>query len=409
MTTRVEVSEAESSRELGSPAVGAAVAFCITTVAVASVYMTQPILPELGRALDVSPATARGAFGVASGVYALSFFVFGPLADRMNRVALARWGLLAVAVAVAACAFVRGFGSFLLCMALIGMSAAAVPAAMFPQMAKMAPKGRTGTYLGLILSGSIVGVVLGRALIGIITHRFDYRVAFGALASACLCGAACSALIPERAFERPTSPLVSAYGVALRMIASPDMLRSLLVGTTLFVGYLGSITFLTLRLAGAPFHYSSATIGWLSFLGLSAVMGAPIAGTMTSRYGLRSMLTVGMSLTLVGLGLLASTNGVLVALGLTVLYLGVFATQPAMLVLITSQAPANATGRASALYLLACLAGGSVGTWLLGSVWQARGWTGIVAACYVALGAAFALGLYQTTRYEAQRSARGKQ
>jgi YNFM family putative membrane transporter len=289
---------------------------------------------------------------------------------------------------------------------LVGISAAAVPAAMFPHMAKMAPKGRTGTYLGLILSGSIVGVVLGRSLIGIIAHRWDYRVAFAVLASACVCGAAGTLLIPQHPIERSSSRVLSAYGVALRMLASPEMLRSLLVGTTLFIGYLGSITFLTLRLAGAPFHYSSASIGWLSFLGLSAVLGAPVAGTMTNRYGLRTMLAVGMSLTLVGLGLLASRSGALVGIGMTVLYLGVFATQPAMLVLVTSQAPANATGRASALYLLACLAGGSLGTWLLGPVWQARGWVGIVSACYVALGISFALGLYQTSRYAAR--ARGE-
>jgi YNFM family putative membrane transporter len=386
----------------GSPALGATVAFGITTIAVASVYMTQPILPELGRAFAVPPATARGAFGIASGIYAFSFFVFGPLADRFNRVLLARVGLLMVALAVVAAAFVKSFGAFLLCMACVGISASSVPAAMFPHMAKMAPKGRTGTYLGLILSGSIVGVVLGRSLIGIITHSWDYRVAFGVLASACVCGALATVLIPNQPAEPANSRVASAYAVALRMLASPEMLRSLLVGMALFIGYLGSITFLTLRLAGPPFHYSSATIGWLSFLGLSAVLGAPIAGSMTNRYGLRSMIAAGMSLTLVGLGLLAGRSGPLIGVGMTVLYLGVFATQPAMLVLVTSQAPPNAIGRASALYLLASLAGGSSGTWLLGPVWRAQGWAGIIAACYGALCVSFALGVYQTSRYAAR-------
>ena len=77
---------------------------------------------------------------------------------------------------------------------------------------------------------------------------------------------------------------------------------------------------------------------------------------------------------------------------------GGFATQPAMLVLVTSSAPAGTTGRASSLYLLACLAGGSLGTLLLGVVWRHAGWFGIVLACYAALLVSFGLGLYQTSR-----------
>jgi YNFM family putative membrane transporter len=119
---------------------------------------------------------------------------------------------------------------------------------------------------------------------------------------------------------------------------------------------------------------------------------------LVSRYGLRSMIALGMVLALAGVLALSGTSPVTLGLGMTSLYLGIFATQPAMLVMVTSRAPSTSTGSASSLYLLSCLAGGSIGTLILGPVWRTRGWVGVEIACIAALVVAFALALWRAGR-----------
>jgi len=45
--------------------------------------------------------------------------------------------------------------------------------------------------------------------------------------------------------------------------------------------------------------------------------------------------------------------------------------------------PINSRGAISSLYLLSCLAGGSIGTYLLGIVYQNMAWNGVIAICVV--------------------------
>jgi YNFM family putative membrane transporter len=235
-------------------------------------------------------------------------------------------------------------------------------------------------------------------LVGIVAQRAGFRGAFWLLSAAALGAALLTLALASARHARATGALRAVYAGALRLAMVPRMALLLLVGTTLFIGYLGSITYLTLRLAGPPFNYSSGAIGWLSLTGLSAVLGAPIAGSLTHRLGLRRVLIMGMVLALIGLVSLSAHTWIGVALGMTSLYLGVFATQPAMLLMVTATAPANATGSASSLYLLSCLAGGSLGTVLLASIWGVGGWTGVTAACFASLVLAFGIALTQTGR-----------
>src|ERR1700753_1736352 len=91
-----------STDSSSSAAVTIAVGCATTCVAVASVYLTQPVMAEISSAYGVSPTDARLAFSVASFSYAGAFFFLGPLTDRIEPRRMSFAGLLLGALALAA-------------------------------------------------------------------------------------------------------------------------------------------------------------------------------------------------------------------------------------------------------------------------------------------------------------------
>ena len=55
--------------------------------------------------------------------------------------------------------------------------------------------------------------------------------------------------------------------------------------------------------------------------------------------------------------------------------------------------PINSKGAISSLYLLSCLAGGSVGTYMLGILYENFNWNGVILTCIILslINAVFAL------------------
>jgi YNFM family putative membrane transporter len=75
----------------------------------------------------------------------------------------------------------------------------------------------------------------------------------------------------------------------------------------------------------------------------------------------------------------------LTALGLLLLFLGVYACQPLVFLLIGQNVPKESIGSASSLYILFCIGGGSLSSIFLGPVWRSYGWHGITTLCSISL------------------------
>ncbi|MFC2167330.1 hypothetical protein ACFLQZ_05135, partial [Acidobacteriota bacterium] len=75
----------------------------------------------------------------------------------------------------------------------------------------------------------------------------------------------------------------------------------------------------------------------------------------------------------------------LTALGLLLLFLGVYACQPLVFLLIGQNAPKESIGSALSLYILFCIGSGSLSSIFLGPVWRSYGWYGITTVCSISL------------------------
>lgn len=364
------------------------IACLINLLAVSTVFMTQPIFTDLSAAFAVDITKARYAFSVVSLFYTVSFFFLGPAADKFDLPKMACTGTLLLSSAVFLSSYTDNFSLFLIGMAFVGIGAAMVPASMFPFIAKISPLNNTGVYMGTIVASGTLGVIFGRVSMGIQTAAIGWEYSFRSVAIVLLVLAVVSFLVLVRNNDlKPDNreKLPQLFANSTRLLFDPRVLALLLTGFFLFIGFLGTVTFLTYRLAAPPFNFSSGEIGWISFAGITALI-APFAGNLSQKTGTYKIVLTGLLICLLSLQLMGwFPSIILTVLGLLLLFLGVYTVQPLVFLIIGQSVSRDSLGSASSMYILFCIGGGSLSSIFLGPVWHSYGWTGITISSSIAL------------------------
>lgn len=358
----------------------------ITLLAVSTVFMTQPIFLEISKYYSIDITQARFSFSVISLCYAISFFFIGPAVDKYNLPIIASIGLLLLTIFVICASYTTSFNLFTITLAIMGFCAALVPASMFPYMVRIAPKNEIGLYVGSIVASATLGVIFGRVSMGILTSVFGWKMSFRIFAVIIfifLLQTVFFLVLNNSQKEKTvnTKSLFQSYKTSAQQLMDFNILSLLMAGFSLFFGFLGMVTFLTYRLAEAPFNFSSGEIGWISFAGIAAII-APFSGIISQRIGVFKIIFPSLLICLVALQLMGWFDSILlVIMGVFFLFLGVYACQPLLFLLIGENVPKESIGSASSLYILFCIGGGSLSSIFLGPVWSSYGWSGITVTC----------------------------
>ncbi|MCI5122921.1 MAG: MFS transporter [Candidatus Electrothrix sp. AR5] len=363
------------------------IACAINLLAVSTVFMTQSIFSELAASFSIDVTQARFSFSIISLCYAAAFFFLGPAADKFNLPKIAVTGLVLLAMTVIGASYAQNFAIFILIMALMGICAALIPASMFPHVARISPGNKIGVYVGLIVASGTLGVIFGRVFMGILTEAVGWQISFRIVSALLLFLAAVTQRLLVEKKEQPenNTRLSELYNNAMRLMLKAEILFLLLVGFSLFFGFLGMITFLTYRLIGPPFNFSSGEIGWISFAGITAII-APFAGSISQKIGVMKIIFPSLIVSLLSFQLMGWFQSIpLTVLGLLLLFLSVYSCQPTVFLLIGQRVPRESIGSASSLYILFCIGGGSLSSILLGPVWRSYGWHGITVCCSLSL------------------------
>jgi YNFM family putative membrane transporter len=273
-------------------------------------------------------------------------------------------------------------------MALVGMAAALIPASMFPYIAKTAPQNNIGVYMGSIVASGTLGVIFGRVSMGLLTYLIGWQYSFRVFSFILLLLSVLTFFTLIEGHDKPTGEkikLSKLYANSFKLFLNIKILSLLLTGLTLFIGFLGMVTFLTYRLIAPPFNFSSGEVGWISFAGITALI-APFAGALSQRIGTYKILLPALFLCLLSFQIMGWFQSItLTTLGLLLLFLGVYTCQPLVFLLISDSAPKESMGSASSLYILFCIGSGSLASILLGPVWRSYGWHGITILCSISL------------------------
>lgn len=350
---------------------------------VGSVYITQLIFQEISKSFNIDILDARFVFSLSCFFYAISFFIFGPLSDKVSTRLLVSFGCIGTIFCLAISVAIHSFNIYLFIMSLTGFFAASVPAALFAYTAKNTPNEKLPEAMGMLISASIIGIIFSRSIVAMLTDIWSWQFAFSIYAILIFFASISIPFVIKRETGSSISISVgSTYLNAGKLLLNKTVLIFLLVGFLLFFIYLGISSILTFYLKDAPFYLTSTVLGWLNFAGISAVIGATITGKLSQFISdknllLFCLLCVTASVITIGY----STNLFFIALGIFCLFLFVFAIQPIIISMLNKIVPHNSRGTISSLYLLSCLAGGSIGTYLLGILYESLNWRGLIITC----------------------------
>lgn len=356
----------------------------LTMMAVSTVFMNQSIFLELSNYFNVSVAHARMSFSIVSLSYSLTFLLSGPIVDRGNLPKIVFWSALLLATILMITSFVTSYQSFIFCMLPIGVCAALIPASMFPYMSTIPADNKKGLYVGSIVAAATLGVILGRVLSGIVTPVIGWNGAYRLISMLVfICTMMAAIFLPwsSGTTVKKSIHILDAYKKSYQLVFKTRVITLMMIGGTLFFGFLGIVTFLSYRLYHSPFNFSAGEIGWISFAGISALV-APFSGQLSNRLNIEKIILCGLLSSFISCLILGWALTIpAITIGLLLLFLSVYICQPLIFMMIGSSVSTECLGSASSLYIFFCIGGGSLASIVMGPIWTTWGWSGIIAVC----------------------------
>jgi MFS family permease len=353
--------------------------------------------PAIAASFAAPPEQMRWVIICYVGTYALTAFAGGALADRVGHGRVFRAGLALSAVAFAVAGLAPTFGWLLLGRVLQGLGGGCVYGTAPGIVTLAAAPAARGRALGFLGAAIGLGLSVGPLAAGVLVDTVGWRAIFHVrVPLAVLAFGAALAGLP--AASAPRAPKLVAVAELVRA-------RVLAASALAFVANAGIFSIWLL----APFYLvvargldASAAGALFMLTPLGTALAAPPAGRLADRVGPRALITVGLALEALGLGLLsraeAATPIPVLALALLAAGFGLGLFQVPNMAVVMAAFPSAQQGAAGGLAFLARTLGTVAGVAVLAQLFGARRVTiGLgPAAAEGFLVAALAVGLAAT-------------
>jgi MFS transporter, YNFM family, putative membrane transport protein len=351
--------------------------FCAAFGGFTNLYCTQSIYPTLLHLFDFSVAGAGGLLTATTLALAASALFAGRIARRFGtrRAILAGLGALALTTILFACA--RHQGELIALRILQGALIPIVLAALLAGMGDMGQRAGALSLAAAYTSATLLGGLAGRFLPAVLMGGDEWTRAF--LAFAGLQGGLLAAVwfLYPQASSKPdlTGTSLPDWVRGLAPLLRGELLRVAVAGFCLLFAQVAITTYIAIRLAEAPFEWTTQQLGVLYAVFLPAVLSVRWTPRALAQWGAPRTLRYAMGAGWAGLALTLTSSAVLIVLGLVVFSCSVFSAQ-AVLARASGLASPDKREAASGLYLCLTYLGASAGALAPALTWASLGWAG---------------------------------
>lgn len=166
------------SKHQASPGLVVFALWLLVFAASSQIMIISPILPEIGRSLDIADAalgTLISAYALMVGVFAI---ISGPISDKIGRRRILLLGTGLMTLALAMHYFVDSYASFLAVRIFAGMAGGILSGAAVSYVGDYFPYDRRGWAMGWVMSGSAFGQIAGVPMGIILANRVNFKTPF---------------------------------------------------------------------------------------------------------------------------------------------------------------------------------------------------------------------------------------
>lgn len=355
-------------------------------VSVANLYYCQPLLNMIREDINLTEFQVNLMPVCTQSGYALGLLFIIPMGDLYNRrktmmvcAMVLTFSLVCISISqqawlLLAASFITGFFSV-------------IPQMFMPFASLYSRPEEKERRVGMILSGLLIGILGSRVASGYIGHVMGWRAmyviaAFVLMIMTCLVYAQFPDVAPT--YKGRFSRLL----MSIRTLAK-DYPRSMLYSVRsgfAFGSFLGLWGCLAFRMKEAPFFVGSDVVGMLGICGIAGALTASKVGKYIPRFGVENIHALGISLQLLSwaiLGLFHNTYTGLI-LSIIIIDIGMQCIQLSNQSATMKLCP-EASSRMNTIYMVTYFIGGSLGTFLAGTLWSLYGWMGTVASGFLML------------------------
>lgn len=278
-----------------------AVLFGVLFLATADNQLLIPLLPILGRELDVSMRTLGWLFSGYALAAALCSLCLGPLSDRFGRLIFLRIGLFLFSLVALLTYTVQGYSQLFWLRVSTGLMAGLLSTCTASLVGDFFPYERRGRAMGVILSSYFAALILGVPLAAWVAQTWNWRTIFLGSSLVAFLLLICSLFfLPQETLSLPRS-MRFYFGMYPRLLQHRERRAAVAVSFCVSGATLAFLTFISDYL-NQSFGLRPIQIAWLFVTaGVAAAVGSLISGWISDRFTKRRVFLVANTLLIVPL------------------------------------------------------------------------------------------------------------
>lgn len=343
-------------------------------------YSPQALLPELAREFNAGAVETSHIMTASTLSIALTAPFAGAIADVFGRKRMIILAIVAASLPAMLIAFAPDVQTIIVLRFIQGLLLPPIFTVAIAYIGDEWPPAEVPGVAGFYVMGASLGGFCGRLIPGIIADLAGWRTGFFVLGAITLAAAfGIAATLPrEKNFVRSEGLAASGLQM-LRHLKSPHLLATYAVGFGVLFNFIATYTYISFYLAAPPYRFSNTALGLLFATYLVGMVSAPLAGRAIALLGRRGFMFSLIGTWTVGALLLLAPQVPVLIVGLVLCAGSGLLCQAVS----TGYVTASVTeGRSSAvgLYFTSFYAGGSLGAFVPGLIWERWGWPSVVAA-----------------------------
>lgn len=346
----------------------------------AILWGTQPLLPELAKEFDVTPAVSSLSLSSTTIALSISLLIFGSLSEVFGRKPVMTFSLFVSSILSILTAFTPSFHLLILSRILQGIALAGLPAVAMAYLGEEIEPKSLGMAMGLYISGNSVGGMAGRIISGILTDYFSWHIALLGIGIISLVASFVFLLIlpPSTHFKPQSFALKKLSGSLFSQFKEPGLLSLFIIGFLLMGSFVSLYNYIGFQLIQPPYSLSQTLVGFIFIVYIVGTFSSTWMGMLADQYGKRKILLLSLIILLIGACMTLNTNLLVKILGIAVFTYGFFASHSIASGWVGKTATHD-KAQASALYLFFYYAGSSIGGTASGAFYGHFGWGGVVS------------------------------